>query len=178
VQSFINDEGELQHGVLITAGRTKLVLPEEEALLELERQVVKRTNQQLRPTSALTERIYRACRLTDVWCVRAKHDAEELAAQLSARGHVDIVMTEDSDALPWGARFVWRMFGRSDQMVDRNAAVKSIGLSERQFVELCVLAGTDFNNRIRNFGIQTAYSELKRLKTLRHVVSHLFTTRP
>lgn len=86
-------------------------------------------------------------------CVtRAPHDAEQLCAQLGASGRVDAVVTDDADALAFGAPVVWRCFGRADEVVSLEELLRQSGLDRRAFVDFCILCGTDFNERVPSVG--------------------------
>eukprot|EP00939_MAST-03C_sp_MAST-3C-sp1_P004037 g4037.t1 len=74
---------------------------------------------------------------------RAPDDAEKVCAM-----HFDITLSEDSDALPYGAKILCRQWDNYTNEVDvydsKHAVSKQLGLSSRaQFVDLCLLLGSD-----------------------------------
>ncbi|KAF4698647.1 Elongation of fatty acids protein 2, partial [Perkinsus olseni] len=92
-------------------------------------------------------------------------DAEAVCAKLAARCD-GVVVSEDGDALAFGApailRNVWRYRVVDDddepaaELVDRAAVEGALGVSPREFVEVCVLAGCDFASHLPNLGFTVA----------------------
>lgn len=80
--------------------------------------------------------------------VTADGDAEALAAQLCKSGYCDYVITQDSDALAFGAPNVIKSIdlrtGRAE-VINLAAVLEGLGVTYTAFVDLCVLLGTDYN---------------------------------
>ncbi|EER19888.1 flap endonuclease-1, putative [Perkinsus marinus ATCC 50983] len=107
------------------------------------------------------------CRAPDGW------DAEAVCAKLAARCN-GVVVSEDGDALAFGApailRNVWRYRILDDddepsaELVERAAVEEALGVTSRQFVEVCVLAGCDFASHLPNLGFTVASRAMREHK--------------
>jgi len=74
-------------------------------------------------------------------------EAEQLASQLNRQGEVDFVMTDDSDALPFGAVAILRRPDTAHTRAElvRTAEVRAaLGITQLQLVDLCIACGCDF----------------------------------
>jgi 5'-3' exonuclease len=79
------------------------------------------------------------------------------------RGAVDWVLTEDADALVFGARFVVRgITTQQPVLVALDDVLASLGLSEEKFVDMCLLMGSDFTPKARGFGPVTSHKLVKK----------------
>lgn len=82
------------------------------------------------------------------------HEAEGVCAALQHRGLVDYVVSEDTDVAAYGAPLLRNITLAERPKVPMNVLdpVKlrdALGLSREEFVDLAILLGTDFTERIR-----------------------------
>lgn len=94
------------------------------------------------------------------FCVlQAAYDGEALCAYLSANGQVDCVLSNDSDVFFFGAtRVLFRFSDEGAYRIEADKLLTAMGLTREQFVNLCLLCGTDFNVSIRGIGFCRAYA--------------------
>ena len=83
----------------------------------------------------------------------APHEAEALGATLVNAGVAATVVTEDSDVLVYGASMLRNPFGRHSAPLEINGTdVRSgLNLTQPQFVDLALLCGTDFSDRVPRY---------------------------
>lgn len=94
-------------------------------------------------------------------CVVAPTEAEKECARMGAAGEVGVVVTNDSDALPFGAPLTLFNYGRPNAYaVDLPALLAALELDLRGFRELCVMCGCDFVCRVPNVGPYRAHALL------------------
>lgn len=78
----------------------------------------------------------------------AKGDAEKLGAQLTREGKIDVLVTDDGDAIPFGTTVLLRNLFRSGrngmQVLVIAELLARLGLSREQFVDVCVMCGCDY----------------------------------
>ncbi|PWA00657.1 hypothetical protein BB558_003286 [Smittium angustum] len=100
--------------------------------------------------------------------------SEKVCARLTEHSRINIDMartsdvsvygayatvSEDLDVLAFGGNKLIRYFGTGIQTlleIDRNRAQKELGLNYMQFLDLCILCGTDFTGKIPRVGPITA----------------------
>ncbi|KAK0217977.1 PIN domain-like protein, partial [Armillaria fumosa] len=88
------------------------------------------------------------------WDAPGKAEAE--LALLSNKGQIDVVMSEDFDAMLFGAQQVMWITEESDSNYMVKIYEKGSQFSPNELVMIALLAGGDYNIRIKGCGIQTA----------------------
>jgi 5'-3' exonuclease len=99
-------------------------------------------------------------------------EAEQLAADMQRRGAFDYVVSEDMDALTFGARrLLCKQTYEGFSCVDLDCLLATTGLTMPQFVDLCILCGTDFTERtVPRVGHVGAYDLVKQHGTIEAVL--------
>jgi len=102
----------------------------------------------------------------------APYEADAQLAYLSIHAHVDFVISEDSDLLPYGcARVLYKLdksgFG---QMIEarRLPLVDDIALvhfTPDQFLDMCILTGCDYLPSLPGMGVKRAHGFVQRYRT-------------
>jgi len=97
---------------------------------------------------------------------QSKHEAEALCCQLSKTESVWAVITEDTDALAFGAkRVIFRFLSKEPIVVDQQDVLDGLQLTRDEFLDLCILMGTDYASNVRKIGPATALSLIRRYKS-------------
>lgn len=113
-------------------------------------------------------------RLMGVPIIDAIGEAEAQCARMVQDGIAYAVATEDSDALPFGAARTLRGFssaGVKKPLVneyDLKGIVKGMKLSYIQFVDFCILLGTDYNDPL--CGPKKALDLIRKYRTVEKIV--------
>lgn len=92
--------------------------------------------------------------------IQANGEAECLASKLGP------VCTEDSDALAFGASHIIR----SDTIIDCRMAIKLLDLNYNEFVDMCIVLGTDYNNGIKNYGHKRSLTLIQKYKSIEQII--------
>lgn len=85
-------------------------------------------------------------------CVQAPEEADAQLAHMQRVGLVQAVLSEDMDLLALGCSRLIRSRQRTLECIDLRRLLEDSGFSMAQFVDLCILLGTDYNDNIRNVG--------------------------
>jgi 5'-3' exonuclease len=94
----------------------------------------------------------------------AHSEAEATCAHLCLNGVVDAVMTEDTDILAYGCPIFLHRINISNnsicqiKMVD---VLRNLELNYKEFLDFCIMCGTDYNTNIRNIGNESSYRLIK-----------------
>jgi len=101
-------------------------------------------------------------------CLQAEHEGEMLCSQLAVKGKVSAVWSSDTDNYAMGTPIMITGFdgfgpGRSTlvKIVSTPHITHSLGLTQSQLREFCVMCGCDYNTNIKNYGPKKAYELLK-----------------
>lgn len=116
-------------------------------------------------------------KLLGVPVVQAPGDAEAFCAQLVKAGTVHAVASEDMDTLPFGATLLIRQLNASkDSEVTEFSLQKllhKLGLTQKEFVDLCILLGCDYCDKISGLGPKRALALIQKHRTIEDVVLHV-----
>lgn len=109
----------------------------------------------------------------------APYEADAQLAYLSRQGIADVIITEDSDLMAFGAK---RMLYKLDfatmmgceMQIDEIAFNKQVNFTwftHCMFLTTCILSGCDYLNQISGIGIKTAQKSIGRVTTFRGFLS-------
>ena len=119
--------------------------------------------------------VARLCRSLEIPFYTARSEAESICSWLCKTGRVDAVVTEDSDALAYGSP-VWiselDFQGNCTRIVAEDV-YREMELKPEQFVDFCIMCGTDFNHRVEKLGPVTAYGHLKKYKSIEKICEEM-----
>ncbi len=95
--------------------------------------------------------------------IEAPGEAEKYACELFHSGFVSAVMSEDSDVLVFGATMLSKIDMKTDTILEirHDDLLAQYNLSERSWVDLCIMLGTDFNKNIYGIGPVKALNLIK-----------------
>lgn len=99
--------------------------------------------------------------------ITASGEGEFLCAALSRHGLVEAVMSSDTDTLACLApRVITKIEGDYFHVVTLDDILSSLKLSEQEFVDLCIMCGTDFNSNIPKIGSARSYELISKYKSI------------
>lgn len=130
---------------------------------ELEATLVKLQKKAVSITHRQMEECKEIIRLLGIPIIEAKEEADSQCAQLVKDGIADYVASEDMDILTFGAPKLIRKLSSKPTLIEYDLAnaLSELGLSQIQFVELCVLLGCDYTGTIAKVGPKKAYELIK-----------------
>ncbi len=96
---------------------------------------------------------------------QAVGEAEQLASRLCHESKVDAVLSQDTDCLCFGAPVVINQLGGrgSNKMATTiylDNVLESLKLNYTEYIDLCIMAGTDYNDNIPQLAIARSYDAL------------------
>jgi exonuclease-1 len=131
-------------------------------------------------TFEMVQALISALEKIGVYYMVAPYEADAQLAFLSRANIVDLVITEDSDALVYGCSNVLYKLDRegNGDLIQRehlslNQPMSFSNWTNEQFVLFCCLAGCDYLPGLRNFGIKSAYKAVGAHKTVSRVIDYL-----
>ena len=127
----------------------------------------------------VVEETQRLLDLMGVPWVTAAAEGEAQAAVMAAKGQLDVVATQDWDALLYGSPVLVRnlmddgtkRYGRvvHAQSIDLEAMLTGNELTREQLVDLAIMIGTDYHPGIKGIGPKTGLKLIKKFGTLEAV---------
>lgn len=143
-------------------------------------------------TPTVAHRLLQVLRRRGVSFIIAPYEADAQLAYLSEQGIADVIITEDSDALPYRCRrvcfkldkdgfgvdvkrlpaasFFRKIDQRDGQSVD---AINLTGFRDDTFLDMCILCGCDYSPSLPGLGIKAAWKLVRERKSLEGVLAHI-----
>ena len=103
---------------------------------------------------------------------QAPGEAETTCADLCKQGQVDFVISEDTDVLAYGAPFLFTKINTSTDTcicVKYEDVLSALEVTSSEFLDFCIMCGTDYNKNISKVGPETAFKLIKKYKTIEEV---------
>ncbi|XP_020823996.1 flap endonuclease 1 [Phascolarctos cinereus] len=125
------------------------------------------------------EECRRLLRLMGIPYLEAPGEAEASCAALVKAGKVYAAATEDMDCLTFGSPVLMRHLTASEakklpiQEFRLGRVLQELGLTQEQFVDLCILLGSDYCESIRGIGPKRAVDLIRQHKSIEEIVRRL-----
>lgn len=90
-------------------------------------------------------------------------EAEKMCAKLCIDKLVDSVLSEDTDVIAYGApNFMSKIDTYQDRctLINNQHMLAIMDITQEQFLDLCIMCGTDYNDNIPKVGSHTAFKHL------------------
>lgn len=91
------------------------------------------------------------------------HDAENLCGWLQKKGYVDYVLSTDSDVFVSGASCSLFDYERNNNFLQIhlvNHILETLEMNMKEFINLCILLGTDYNDGVYGYGFVKSYKAI------------------
>ncbi|XP_073386862.1 exonuclease 1 isoform X3 [Physcomitrium patens] len=131
-------------------------------------------------TPAIAFRLIKVLRQENVEYVVAPYEADAQMAFLARNGHVDLVITEDSDLIAYGCPQIFFKMDKYGQGVGfqfsditANKDIDFNNFSRQMILEMCIMSGCDYLPSLPGMGVKKAHGLMKRFKTYIKVMKHL-----
>jgi len=126
--------------------------------------------------------------ILDIPYVNATLEGEVTCADMCKRGLVDAVLSEDSDCIALGSTvFLSKIDITNETCVEVKIedVLETLNFTYEQFLDMCIMFGTDFNKNIAKVGPETAFKLMKQWGSIeavkentKHDISILNHVRP
>ncbi len=147
--------------------------PPEAKAATIQKRATNETTRKKIPREVFTE-VQKLLTLMGVTIIMAPSEAEAQAAYYAASGFVDMVSTEDTDAVVFGAPLVVRGLDTNSSwvtLIDREKMLRSLALTKEMFVDLCILLGSDYSTKIPGIGPARALRLIREHKTIENIIT-------
>ena len=98
--------------------------------------------------------------ILNVPCMLAPMEAEAFCSDLCIIGKVDAVLSEDTDVLAHSSPiFLFKLDISTETccVIEHDFMLSELGFSPEQFLDMCILCGTDYNNSLKGIGPENSY---------------------
>ncbi len=115
------------------------------------------------------EELLELFRLCGVQYLFAPAEAETLCCNLALNGQVDAVISNDSDVHAYGAPlFLYEInaFSQTCLEIDHAEVLRETGMTHSQFLDFCIMCGTDYNKNIPKVGPVNSFKLMQKHKSI------------
>ncbi|XP_028673296.2 probable flap endonuclease 1 homolog [Erpetoichthys calabaricus] len=109
--------------------------------------------------------------------IQAPSDGEAMCAHLVKTGEVDAVASEDMDTLAFGSSLLIRQLNakKGSDVIEYclPKLLEVLNLTQEQFVDLCILLGCDYCEKIRGLGPKKALTLIQQHKSIEDVLLNI-----
>lgn len=120
----------------------------------------------------LTKQLFEICCIPYMLAIG---EAEATCSILSRQGHVYGVLTEDTDVLAYGCPNMLLKLDFEEETVFEiclEKVLNQIEMDENQFLDFCIMCGTDYNQNLFRIGPDKAFKLLKKYKNLDELLKY------
>ncbi|PKA60995.1 Exonuclease 1 [Apostasia shenzhenica] len=124
--------------------------------------------------------LIRVLKQENVEYIVAPYEADAQMTFLSIYNHVDAVITEDSDLIPFGcSRIIFKMdkFGQGVEFqsskIEMNKDLDFRGFTKQMILEMCILSGCDYLPSLPGMGLKRAHALIRKHRSYDKVIKHL-----
>lgn len=102
-------------------------------------------------------------------------DSQSSAMAMDSRVNIYGVVSEDMDHLPFGCPYLLRNFSQKKEIIEikLKEVLNSFNYTHEEFIDLCILVGTEYCCTIKGLGYETAYKEYTKIKNMPRFIEHL-----
>lgn len=153
--------------------------PATQALQEavaLQDQLANLERRQRRPTRHIVRQCQELLTELRVPWIHAPGEADVTIARLSRDRHVDGVISEDTDMLPFGCDLFLTKFDVRSHVVTEfrlSDVLEHLAMPRHMFVDLCILCGCDYADKIYMIGAKTALKLLKIHNSIEEILEYI-----
>lgn len=163
--SLVKREESLKRQSLLRPGSEHKKVSLDEIEFEVER--IKKQSVKINQSDfELTKKVFS---ILGVPFFQAPGEAETTCADLCKQGQVDFVISEDTDVLAYGAPILFTKINTSTDTcicVRYEDVLNGLSLTSNEFLDFCIMCGTDYNTNIAKVGPETAFKLIKKYSSI------------
>lgn len=149
----------------------KDILSEDKNNKDVQNEIDRLSNQVVYVTKYHIDECKKFLEYTGIPFVQANGEAEKTCVYLKKINAVDYVVSDDTDTLTFGCDSVLKTSIKGDiQEISLTKMLEDFEMSYTEFVDFCILSGCDYCPYIPSVGPQTAFSLIKKHKTIEAVI--------
>lgn len=143
----------------------------------LQKSVQSLEKQNRKPTSEHLNVLKDMFDMLNVPYINSPGESDLVCAQLSKNDVVDLIFSDDTDMLPLGCSTLVTGFNTTKYNDLKEYTLESVlehlGLSYSQFIDVCILSGCDYSEKIDQIAIKRAYQFIKKHQNIEGVIEYI-----
>lgn len=114
--------------------------------------------------------------LMNISYVDSNTEAETLCSYMCVYNQVDAVLSNDTDVLAYGApRFITQLNLNNETFVEVKfeEILSTLDFTKDQFLDFCIMCGTDYNKNIYRIGVENAFKYIKKFISIEEALKEI-----
>jgi 5'-3' exonuclease len=144
--------------------------------VRIQSRILSLQKQARRPTREMVADCKELFELLGVPYVQAPGESDPTLASMALSGEVDGIISEDTDMLPYGCEMFVTGFKDTEDYVTEfrlSHVLAHLKMSRQQFVDLCILCGCDYADKIYKIGVKTGFNMMKKYGSIEKILRHI-----
>ena len=144
--------------------------------VDIQTRILSLQKQTRRPTREMVSDCKQLLELLGVAYVQSPGESDPTMAQMALTGEVDGIISEDTDMLPYGCEVFITGFKDSADFVTEfrlSRVLAHLKMNRVQFVDMCILCGCDYADKIYKIGIKTANTMIGKHGSIEAILRHI-----
>ncbi len=120
----------------------------------------------------LLKELFNIC---NIQYVSANTEAELICSQLTVNNNVYGCLTDDTDVLPNRCKNFLTDYNFKNEYLtqyDYSEVLTGLEMSDKEFIDYCILCGCDYTCKIKNLGYITAYKFIHKFKNIETIIEN------
>lgn len=108
-----------------------------------------------------------------IYYIQAEGEADCVCSYLVKNNYVDAAYSEDMDFLTFGCTTLIKKY-KANKIIELNLnnILNELNITYDEFINLCILLGTDYAPTIKGIGYKTAYKIIKEKKNIKNFINN------
>lgn len=149
---------------------------EEEQIIKLEKELKDISKRIITITDIHIQKCKKLFELFNIHYIDSTGEAEVLCAKLLKQNLAHGCLSEDTDVLANGAEIFIRNFNFNKNIINEYSLtniLNDLEISYEQFVDLCILCGCDYTNKIKGMGPINSFKLIKKYKNIEEIIKNI-----
>lgn len=120
----------------------------------------------------ITKQLFTICNIP---ILLAHGEAEATCAALNRQGYVSAVFTDDTDVLAYGTPIMLSKLDFQTNTcveIDYQEILSTLKFTPAQFLDLCIMCGTDYNKNMNKIGPDRSFKWIERFESIEEIQRH------
>lgn len=179
VPLFVADEDDEEYRTIDDSDESSIITESEDLMMKavrIQSRIMSLQKQVRRPTKEMVDECKQIFELLGVPYRQSPGESDVTLAEMFINGEVHGIVSEDTDMLPYGCECFITGFMDNNEFVTEyrlTDILNELKITREQFVDLCILCGCDYAEKIYKIAVKTAYTMIKRYGTIERVLEYI-----
>lgn len=112
------------------------------------------------------------CKDLQIQYIQAPNEAETMCCYLVNTGVAQCILSEDSDCFVYDVSYImneYNVYSGDCIIISKLNLLNNLSFTQQEFMDFCIMCGTDYNDNIPKIGITRAFKIIKDVKSIDYI---------